>query len=309
MEITYALKHGKRYVGNMYYRWRLASDRFPPEVWIETTNYCNALCSMCPRERHTRPLGFMDFALFEKLIKEISAHRDTVRRMHLANYGEPLLDKDLCRRIKLAKDYGIRHVYFVTNASLLTPELSEQLILSGLDEFKVSLCGADRETYNATMKGLDFDKTAGNIKGFFKVRDKLNVSKPKVTIQYLPQSTDGSGITKFLYIFNSFINKKAGDSLFISTLNNYGDGRNYQEIDKEKICSICRYPWRTVVILYDGKVVICCMDYNGVQVLGDVNKDGIERIWNSDKYRMVKNDFKNLRYEKYPVCKRCDLIR
>jgi radical SAM protein with 4Fe4S-binding SPASM domain len=74
-------------------------------------------------------------------------------------------------------------------------------------------------------------------------------------------------------------------------------------------CNICFYPWRTMVILQDGSVVLCCVDFNGMQVVGDVNKNTIEEIWNGEQYRKVRDDFKRLKYEKYPTCMQCDLIK
>lgn len=301
------LSFGKRHVYNVYHGAKLKVSEFPPEVWIENTNCCNARCVMCPRGSHTRPLGFMDFFLFEKLIREISIHKNTVKRVNLHNYGEPLLDKELPRRINLAKDYGIGEVYFVTNASLLTSEISKDIIEAGLDEFKISFYGTDRETYNATMKELDFDKSIKNIIDFFKTREALKSKTPKVVIQYLPLSTNKSRTDDFENIFGALIDKDRGDCLNIWHLHNFGGGKAYHKIGR--ITGICNYPWRTMVILHDGRVVICCLDYNGIQVVGDVNKNTIQEIWNSDKYRQSRSDFKKLKYEKYPICMKCSAIR
>ena len=64
-----------------------------------------------------------------------------------------------------------------------------------------------------------------------------------------------------------------------------------------------------MVILHDGRVVLCCLDFNGMQVVGDVNKNTIEEIWNSESYCKIREDFKKLNYEKYPTCMQCDIIR
>lgn len=300
-------KYGKKCIYNKYYKFKLKNTDFPPEIWIENTNICNARCVMCPRDKHTRPLGFMDFSLFERLIKEIAKFRDVVKRVHMHNYGEPLLDRELPRRIKLAKDYGIRHVYFVTNASLLTPEMSREIIRAGLDEFKISFYGTNKKTYNETMKGLDFDSSVQNVNDFIKIRRELNSVKPKVVIQYLPQEANKSRTDDFFNIFRTVIDEGNGDCLNIYSLHNFGDGREYYKPDK--ISGICNYPWRTMIILNDGRVVICCFDYNGVQVVGDVNKNDIKEIWNNEKYKQVRDDFKELRYDKYSICMKCDVIR
>lgn len=305
--LRYLVKYGKKYIYNPYYRYKLKATDFPPQIWIENTNCCNARCVMCPRATHTRLLGYMDFILFEKLIKETAKHKNKVKRIHLHNYGEPLMDRELPKRIKLVKDCGIKHVYFVTNASLLTPKKSREIIETGLDEFKISFYGTDRNTYNRTMKGLDFDRSILNVKEFFRIRKELHSKKPSVIIQYLPQTSNESKTEEFLNIFRPLINKDIGDSLNIFSLHNFGGGRVYHK--EKKIFSICNYPWRTMLILHDGKVVICCLDYNGVQVVGDVKKNSIEEIWNSKRYKMVRDDFKKLRYDKYPICMKCNIIR
>jgi len=176
---------GKKYIFNPIKRKMSVVPPFPPELWIENTNHCNASCVMCPRDLHTRPLGIMKLDLFTRLMDEASAHAARIKRVHLHNYGEPLLDKDLPERIRLAKKAGIREVYFVTNASLLTPEKSREIIEAGLDEFKISFYGTDRETYNATMRELDFDKSIQNVRDFFRVRHELKARRPGVIIQYL----------------------------------------------------------------------------------------------------------------------------
>ena len=305
--LTKLKKIGKKYILNQYYKNKLIDVPFPPEIWIENTNCCNARCIMCPREKHTRPLGFMEFSLFERLIEEIARHKNEVQKVHLHNYGEPLLDEKLPERIKLAKSLGIRHVYFVTNASMLTPEKSRELIKADLDEFKISFYGTDKETYNETMKGLDFDKSIQNVKDFFQMRKELKRTNPIVTIQYLPQIINKSKVDEFLNIFKPLININMGDSLSIFSLHNFGDGRAYHKADN--IVGICSYPWRTMVILHDGRVVICCLDYNGAQVMGDVRKNTIEEIWNGKQCRKIREAFKKLQYKDYPICMKCNVIR
>ena len=297
---------GKKNIYNPYLKSKLISSDFPPDIWIENTNVCNARCIMCPREKHTRKLGFMDLALYEKLIKEIARFSNKVDRVHLHNYGEPLLDRELLRRIKLAKDYGIKHAYFVTNGSLLTPEMSRQIIEAGLDEFKVSFYGTDKDTYNRTMVGLSFEQTLQNLKDFFKIRDELGKDNPKIIIQYLPSESNESKIAEFYSLMRPLIRESIGDSLLLFSLHNFGGGMSYSI---GNIVYTCNFPWRTMVILHDGRVVMCSLDYNGVQVVGDVNKSTIHEIWNDERYQRAREDFRNLRYDEYPVCIKCNIPR
>ena len=135
-----------------HYKYHLP---LPSVMMIENTNHCNAGCVMCPRELLSRKRGFMDLGLFEKIIREVSGlKRKPVTHLH--GFGEPMLDKLLPARIRLAKAYGIKHTYIVSNASLLSRETSRKIIDAGLDKMKISFYGTDEESYNATMKRLDF---------------------------------------------------------------------------------------------------------------------------------------------------------
>ena len=289
-------------------RIRLSQTPFPPEVWIENTNLCNATCVMCPRDKHTRPSGIMDFKLFEKIITEIALHRKSVCRVHFHNYGEPLIDQRLAERIHLAKTLGIRHTYFVTNASLLTADRTKELIEAGLDEFKISFYGTDAQSYNLTMKGLDFDKTFENVRNFFRIRSQLKVRSPKVILQYLPLGSNKGEVDAFRSLFGKMINERLGDRINIFPLHNFGGGREFIPLPK-KVQSICDYPWRTMVILQSGDVVLCCLDFNGVQVIGNVHNSSLEEVWRGERMKNVKKKFKQLDYSAFPTCQRCERIR
>ena len=159
-----------------YYRFHFP---LPSVIMIENTNRCNSQCVMCPREKLTRKPGFMEFGLFEKIIKEVSGmKRKPVTHLH--GFGEPLLDILLPERIKLAKDCGIKHTYIVTNASLLVPEISRKIIQAGLDKMKISFYGTDEDSYNATMKKLNFKVTFQNIADFLRIRKEMKDRKSVV---------------------------------------------------------------------------------------------------------------------------------
>lgn len=287
-----------------YYRRHLP---WPSEILIENTNGCNAQCVMCPRETLTRQRGFMEFGLFEKIIREVSgASRTPV--VHLHGFGEPLLDESLPERIKLAKACGIRKTYLVTNASLLFPETSRKIIDAGLDTMKISFYGTDETSYQATMRRLDYKTTFHNIREFVRIRKELKKRTPKLILQYLPQEANEARTEEFRSLWRSVLDKKAGDRLNSSTLHNYGGGRAYNRVG-EKIVSVCFYPWTALSVLWDGKAVTCCMDYNGVQEVGDLNTQSVREIWNGPVLSAIRTNFGKLDYSGFPTCQSCDWVR
>ncbi len=286
-----------------YYRYRLPN---PSVLLIENTNCCNARCVMCPRDTLTRKRGFMEFGLFEKIMNELAgARRKPI--VHLHGFGEPLLDPLLPERIRLAKACGIEHTYIVTNGSLLFPETSRKIIDAGLDRIKISFYGTDEESYNATMRGLDFTVALQNVKDFMKIRKELQKRTPKLILQYLPQEANGAKIKEFQALWRSLPDKKAGDCLNISCLDNFGGGKSYNIVG-EKIVSVCFYPWTAMSVLWDGRAVTCCVDYNGVQGVGDVNSQSIEEIWNGPVLSAIRRNFGKLDYSGFPTCFNCDWV-
>ena len=287
-----------------YYRYHLP---FPSVIMIENTNCCNAQCVMCPREKLTRKPGFMDFGLFKKIIKEVSsARRKPVTHLH--GFGEPLLDALLSERIKFAKTCGIKHTYIVTNASLLFPETSRKIINAGLDKMKISFYGTDEESYDATMRRLNFKVAFQNIKDFLKIRKEMKRKNPQLILQYLPHETNNAKTEEFRVLWCSLIDKNVGDCLNLSSLHNYGGGRAYNRAGEE-IVSICFYPWTAMSVLCDGRVVTCCMDYNGVQAMGDLNFQSVKEIWNGPVLSAIRGKFGHLDYSGFPACLCCDWVR
>ena len=286
-----------------HYKYHLP---MPTVLMIENTNHCNAECVMCPRDMLSRKRGFMDFGLFEKIMKEVSS----VRRKpvtHLHGFGEPLLDKSLAERIQLAKACGVKHTYLVTNASLLFAETSRKIIGAGLDKMKISFYGTDDESYSTTMKRLNFKVTFQNITEFLRIRKEMKRDNPRLILQYLPNDTNHARTEEFKALWSPLIDRQVGDCLNVSSLHNYGGGRAYNHLEK-KIVSVCYFPWTSMSVLWDGRVVTCCMDSNGVQVLGDLNSQSIQDVWNGPVLSGVREHFRKLDYSHYPVCLSCDWV-
>jgi hypothetical protein len=287
-----------------HYKYHLP---LPSVLMIENTNHCNAQCIMCPRDTLSRKRGFMDFELFEKIIKEVcSVRRKPVTHLH--GFGEPLLDRLLAEKIQLAKTCGIKHTYIVTNASLLFPETSRKIISAGLDKMKISFYGTDKISYNNTMKRLNFEATFQNIKDFLRIRKEMRRENPRLIIQYLPVETNNAKTAEFRSLWGRLIDSNVGDCLNVSSLHNYGGRRTYNRLGNE-IVSVCYFPWTSMSVLWDGRVVTCCVDSDGVQVLGDLNFQSVLEVWNGPELSGVRNNFGKLDYSKYPVCLSCDWVR
>ena len=103
-----------------YHGKRTTLSNKPSYIWIEPTNNCNLKCIMCPTGTGMVDVdkGFMDFALYKRIIDEISEYASAIT---LAISGESLLHPDFFKMIEYASSNGTK-VLLNTNATLLTNE-------------------------------------------------------------------------------------------------------------------------------------------------------------------------------------------
>jgi radical SAM protein with 4Fe4S-binding SPASM domain len=283
----------------------LDHPRFPLTVHIECTNNCPARCVMCPMDIMTRSTGAMEFELFERLVREVARYPE-VEELHMHGFGEPTLDKQLPRKVALAKKLGIQYTYIVTTGSLLTKETAKSLIIAGLDGMKFSFYGMTAQTYEATHRRLKFDKVVRNIETFFDVRDQLKASNPQIRFQFAREVAPPGEFEAFINHWRPYMDADRGDAFFDTGLHNWGGAKAYNEQRNHNDIPRCRWPFRDMQILWDGKVVPCCYDYDANVVLGNVREKTIEEIWFSKEYENFRQIWRNSKAASIPICAKCD---
>lgn len=85
--------------------------------------------------------------------------------------GEPLLDKCLDNKVRIAKSLGFRGVGFATNCTELSENVAMRLVYAGLDTIICSIDDVNRDTYESIRIGTNFDKIVSNVKNFIKIRN------------------------------------------------------------------------------------------------------------------------------------------
>lgn len=150
----------------------------PVCLYLETTNRCNLLCQHCPRTFASveRPADLS----FEQM-KLIVDQTPNLKQAVLHGIGEPLINKDLPRMIRYLKDRGV-YVLFNSNATMLYPHIQQQLIESGLDEYRISLDAADAESFTR-VRGLPrFNLILKNVREFVLLKEKLRAARPRLSL-------------------------------------------------------------------------------------------------------------------------------
>jgi MoaA/NifB/PqqE/SkfB family radical SAM enzyme len=271
------------------------APRLPEIVQIESTNICNAKCVFCPRDEMHRRQGVMDMALYRKVVDECAALGITHVRVH--NYGEPFIDRQLVEKVRYAKERGIREVGMISNGSLITDAVARGMIEAGLDAINISVDAAGREVFEQTRVGLKYDKVIANIERIVRLRQELGRRRPKLILSFVRQ---GNSLDEQAFIEHW---KTIADKVHVTDLHNWA-GTLHRESD---VNYPCYRPWLTFTVLWDGRVSLCCADFDGREILGDMRTSSIREIWNAEPYRRARR--LHLESGGPDVCRSCDLPR
>ncbi|MFO7300877.1 MAG: radical SAM/SPASM domain-containing protein [Acidobacteriota bacterium] len=269
------------------------APRLPDIVQIESTNLCNAKCVFCPRDEMHRRQGVMAFDLFRRIVDQCAELGITHVRLH--NYGEALLDRQIAAKVRYAKERGIQEVGMISNGSLLTADLARELIDAGLDAINISVDASGKEVFERTRVHLDYDTVIGNIRTLHRLRGEAGRRRPRLILSFVRQNNSDEE-RRFIEEWS-----RIADKIHITDLHNWAGTLHTQ--------SDVRYPcyrlWQTFTVLWDGRVSLCCADFDGRNVLGDLRTSTIVEVWNSPLYRAARRQ--HLESGGPEICRSCDL--
>jgi MoaA/NifB/PqqE/SkfB family radical SAM enzyme len=272
---------------------RERARHLPDIVQIESTNLCNAKCVFCPRDEMHRRQGVMDMELFKKVVDECATLGITHVRVH--NYGEPFLDRQLVEKVRYAKQRGIAEVGMISNGSLISEDIARGMIEAGLDAINISVDAAGKEIFERTRVNLEYDTVIGNIRTLVRLRNELARKRPKLILSFVRQDNSADE--------QAFIKEWSGvaDKIHITDLHNWAGTLNTQS----DVQFPCYRLWLTFTVLWDGRVSLCCADFDGRHILGDLRTSTIEEVWNSPAYLAVRRQ--QLESGGPEICRTCDL--
>ena len=284
--------------------WQKERDKKGPfNLIIETSNFCNARCVMCPYRIMKRPKKIMDEAVFNKILDRLKKERLPINKVFFSGMGEPLSDRHLIGRIAAVKKLGIS-VRLYTNASFLTAKISRRLVELKVDEMNISFNGASPEEYQQIM-GLNFNKTVANINTLLEIKRKAHSLKPSIQISSIVINDNKRTIRKHIQNWEDKV-----DSVTVSLAHQWGGGvgisSQFQTISSRRIYP-CRSLWHTFVIDSRGNFVLCCRDYESRYILGNVNSHSFADIQKSKTLKHFRHLHLQYSPKKLPpMCRKCN---
>ncbi|HXO22571.1 MAG TPA: radical SAM protein, partial [Thermoanaerobaculia bacterium] len=122
-------------------------------VSLEAHTVCNQACYFCPVSIAPRDDYFMPTALYERIVGELGAFRNTIEAVFMINYNEPTADRRFVDQVRALKSAGLPPAV-LTNGSGLTPDRIDDLVeMGGLRFLSINLSTLDRERYRRDRGG------------------------------------------------------------------------------------------------------------------------------------------------------------
>jgi radical SAM protein with 4Fe4S-binding SPASM domain len=263
-------------------------------IAIEPTNDCNLRCAHCYARESSREIGYMDWDFFRSIIDE--AYNLGIIMVGLNYAGEPSLHPRFGDMIKYIADKGIA-VRFNTNG-IFGDELLET-INDNVNMLTFSLDGT-RESHELIRNSGSYDLIEANILKLVEMRGKKRTPRIRVAmslsfqaegeVEKFKQHWAGKGV--MIYIAGYIKNMK-WERLPVGW-----------SLEPMEICG--RFYRRSMAVLWDGSVTICCSDLGGEMRFGNVH-DGIVNTFNSEHYNDLRKALLTNNWPAGSLCARCSL--
>lgn len=273
--------------------------KVPAWVDLEINTNCNKICKKCFRTFYVPKTEHMDIDLAIKTIHEFGMKGG--KSIRFIERGEPTLSPHLITYIDYANIFGLRTV-INTNCVNLTPKLSKALIKAGISQISCAIDSGDRETYKI-LQGNHFDKVIEHVKAVFELSRNTNT-----IIQIHVNIQEENAQEVYTGRYNAFFERYADKVIHQPTY----DLTNFEQ-DVELDSIPCVEPWRRLIVLVDGRVMLCpaCFNYHTKQIfeVGNLLKQDLESIWNNALLDLIRTWHTYGMLDKMWPCRSCRLRR
>jgi radical SAM protein with 4Fe4S-binding SPASM domain len=262
----------------------------------------------------TRKHGYIDFGLYKKAIDELIECNPGFKDneiLWLHHFGESLLHPDFGRCIAYASRSGIRTGLSV-NPIMLKEAVIDELLAAEPYVIYASLDGHDDASFYK-IRGLDtaYGISKERLMDFLqkKIRDRrktivvlsmidfeLNRESISLTRNYW-ESVRGID----LFLAKSFTTWD-GSAEDVNAYSHYSPGLTAVKSEVQ-----CTMPWERMTLTWDGSVLPCCFDFDGKYVLGNIREETLADVWNGDKMRLLREEFRSNRVTN-SLCKNCERL-
>lgn len=289
----------------------------PFTLFIASTQTCNFKCFYCTHSKSVEEQKRINFQqvhmtdkMFQLALEQAKKFDSKLKRVVFTGMGEPLANPNIAEMVRGLSSARVAGGYeIITNAYLLTHEMSDNLIDAGLTYLRISIQGLSQKKYKETAGvTISFDKLLDNILYFYKHKGSC-----KLYIKIMDACFDeGETEQQFFDLFGNMCDNiyvehlvKAQPSMMDAYSENINSEKTfYGEISEKR--NVCPYMFYTLQIDAEGNTFPCPpLGFPLEFSLGNIKRNSLKEIWNSDKlYELYMLHLHNKKH-KVPICRNC----
>lgn len=272
----------------------------PWVVKIEFTRGCNLRCDFCPTyalPEYSADKKFLDPRV---CVAICSGVRSVTRspRVELTMRGEPTLNPDAVLNVQTIRRLLPRaQISMFTNGVeiMKNPRLAPDLLKAGVNILNIDCYKNTYERFRKIAMAMLASNTSLGVADFrtFSAYKKHPAGHRMSVVNLVPDIA-GEDTTSTRKIHSN------ANNMDPSMHEKYGITIPAEPLEKR-----CMRPFREMVFTWDGKMVICCHDWQEKRVLGDVRKETAEQIWYGDEHLAVLRRLYN-KDRAFAPCNKCD---
>ena len=278
------------------------------KIYVEISNVCNLQCDFCPEV--AREKDVMETGLFARIIADAAPLAEQVC-LHLM--GEPLTHPHLSRLIDICGHHSLP-VNLTTNGTLLNAARSEAILHPIVRQVNFSL-----HSFEANFPGQDIGPYLEKIFAFTR---RAFERRPDLYVNYRLWNLDGADagkndalIARVEAAFGVELDKRVdvrwrkGRHVLNRLYLNHDSRFEWPspEAPLRSETGTCRALSSHIGVLTDGAVVPCCLDKEGVTVLGDARRQTLSEVLAGERASAMASGFAEGRLVE-DLCRRCTFI-
>ena len=245
-------------------------------VSLEAHTVCNQACYFCPVSIAPREDYFMPTELYERIVGELAAFRDTIEAVFMINYNEPTADRRFVDQVRTIRAAGLPPAV-LTNGTGLTPDRVDDLMaLGGLRFLSINLSTLDRERYRKERGGDHLGLVLRN----------LDYAGSRPVAEQMDMVVLGTGNDDHKRDFEEISRRFAGSRFEVKYFE-VMDRAGYLQIGHrpaapaQRLCgceNVGSRPLQHIHVTPQGKCVLCCEDYDAKYVVGDLTRESVRQV-------------------------------
>jgi len=268
-----------------------------PNIHLDTYAYCNASCIFCGYSDMTRKKGRMSRGLLNHILDDIALWDTPTKEIVPIHYGEFFLNPDWlyvleCIQGKLPRT----KIAIPTNGSLLDDSKIDRLVrIRTLKYLSFSIYGYFDETYER-LTGL----SPGTIGRVEHAITRIRQLRPDIHI-----AVGATFHPPFITDYETRLLLRKWHP-YVQCHIVIGNSQMNKDFMKDYPSEIpCISIFLSFIVLWDGRVCLCCYDPNGEIIVGDVKRERLLDIWQGELVKKYQNLHAAGKRDTIPLCRTC----